>query len=577
MPNKAAKEKIRFQEDIIASVKKDYEERAAARKAQETVWQINANFVVGNQYCIVGADGSVEDGEKDYYWQEREVFNHIAPIYEMRLAKLNRVRPKMSVRPSSGDNDDVSSAKVSEKILDSACRKTDFGAKIGTATGWSELAGSAFYKITWDSSAGKKIGTHSGKDVFEGDVRIDICPPYEIFPSSLSANGISECDSVIHAKAVPVEEIKRVWGKDVKPQRLSLVTNSVTALGLSADLAFSPNSAQNEKSALVIERYTRPNSSLPKGELAVVAGDKLLYLGELPYINGEDGRRELPFVKQDSLSRTGAFFGISPIERLIPIQRAYNAVKNRKHEFMNRIAMGVLAVEDGSVDTDTLESGGLCPGKILVYRQGSVPPRLLDPGRVPSDFGAEEDRLLSEFVSLSGVSEIMRSSSIPSSLTSGTALQLLIEQDDTRLSVTAENIRTAVKQVAKHILRLYKQFALKTRISRCVGKSGSTELTFWKASDLCCDDVVFETENELNSTPAANRNTVFELLQSGLLHDENGKLSDDMRAKILDAIGYGGLSGAVKDALSGAHSPSDADYGQAGGFAETVREVNENE
>ena len=44
------------------------------------------------------------------------------------------------------------------------------------------------------------------------------------------------------------------------------------------------------------------------------------------------------------------------VERAIPVQRAYNAVKNRKHEFLNRIAMGVLTVEDGSVDTDNLES-----------------------------------------------------------------------------------------------------------------------------------------------------------------------------------------------------------------------------
>lgn len=65
------------------------------------------------------------------------------------------------------------------------------------------------------------------------------------------------------------------------------------------------------------------------------------------------------------------------VERTIPIQRAYNAVKNRKHEFLNRIAVGVLAVEDGSVDVDNLETEGLSPGKILVYRQGSNPPRLM--------------------------------------------------------------------------------------------------------------------------------------------------------------------------------------------------------
>lgn len=542
MPNKFSGKngaKIRFCEDIVADVKRDYAERAEMRRSLESSWQINANFVIGNQYCFVGADGGVQESERDYYWQEKEVFNHIAPLYETRLAKLSRVRPKMSVRPSSGDADDIKTAKAAGKILNSACRKMDFGGKIGVATEWSELTGSAFYKITWDASAGKKIGSVKGKDVFEGDVRVDVCPPYEIFPSSLTAGSVAECESIMHVKAVGVDEIKRVYGKKVEPQEIE-VNCFPSVLSGGSGLDFSLGRRKRGNCALVIERYTRPDAENPNGNLTVVAGDKLLYYGELPYVTGDDNRRDLPFVKQDSLSSAGAFFGISPLTRLIPIQRAYNAVKNRKHEFLNRIAMGVLAVEDGSVDTDTLEDGGLCPGKILVYRQGSVPPRLLDPGRVPSDFGAEEDRLLSEFISLSGVSEIMRSSAIPSSLTSGTALQLLIEQDDTRLSSTAENIRSAVKEAAKHVLRLYKQFAKHTRLARCVGDDGETELLFWKASDVDCDDVVFETENELNCTPAANRTTIFELLRLGLLHDENGKLSDDMRYKILDALGYGG-------------------------------------
>ena len=40
--------------------------------------------------------------------------------------------------------------------------------------------------------------------------------------------------------------------------------------------------------------------------------------------------------------------------------------------------MRILCVEDGSVDIDALENGGLKDGKILVYRQGSKPPFVLE-------------------------------------------------------------------------------------------------------------------------------------------------------------------------------------------------------
>lgn len=534
----------KFAEDLVIEVRKDYERRAEERRQFEAQWQLNTNFVFGNQYCRIGVRGEIEESERDYYWQEREVFNHIATIVETRIAKLARVKPKMSVLPASNDDNDLKAAAVSGKILASACSKLALSELISKATMWSELTGTAFYKLGWDASGGKKVGTtEDGKPVYEGEITLEVCPPYEIFPSSLTAADIDECRSIIHAKAVCVDDIKRVWGKAVKPESAEVISLSGFGMvgGMGTVGAISALGRQKSSdSAVVIERYSMPSTEHPEGELAIVAGDQLLYYGPLPFAIGEDGRYALPFVKQTALSRAGCFFGTSMVERAIPVQRAYNAVKNRKHEFLNRIAMGVLTVEDGSVDTDNLESEGLSPGKILVYRQGSAAPRLMSPGSVPADFTVEEQRLLDEFVDVSGISEIMRSSSVPGTVTSGAAIQMLVEQDDTRLSVTAESIRTAIKRIAKGILRLYRGFASAPRLDRFVGEEGKTELLSWSASTLTCDDVVFDTENEINSTAAARQGVMMELLRSGLLADETGKISDETRYKALEVFGYGG-------------------------------------
>ncbi len=532
-----------FIEDIVADVKRDYEARRSERKNIESVWQLNTNFVMGNQLSYINALGEVEDGERDYFWQEREVYNHISSIVESRLAKLARVRPKMSVRAASSSDDDIRTAKVATKIMDGAWQRLDISDIISRGTMWSEITGSVFYKVVWDTGSGKIVGEKDGKPVREGDVRVDVCPPYEIFPSSLSAESIEQLSSIIHAKAMHVDDIYSIWGKRVEGTETDIIgfDNSGFVGGL-GQVSMIPAARRSTKKdyAIVIERYTRPTAENPLGELAIVVGDELLYYGALPYVNGIDGERDFPFIKQDCLKNVGCFFGTSMVERCIPIQRAYNAVKNRKHEFMNRIAMGVLAVEDGSVDISNLEDEGLSPGKILVYRQGSTPPMLMNPGSVPNDFSYEEDRLLSEFISISGVSEIMRSSSIPSSITSGTALQLLLEQDDTRLSVTAERIRSAARKIGQHILRLYKQFASKPRVMRAEGGDGEIEVLSFNASDIGCDDITFDTENELNTSAASKQTMIFELLRAGLLYDENGRLSDSMRYKILDVLGYGG-------------------------------------
>ena len=53
-----------------------------------------------------------------------------------------------------------------------------------------------------------------------------------------------------------------------------------------------------DDSVIVIERYVRPNKDYPNGRLTIVAGESLVYDGELPFACGEDGQRDLPFIRQ---------------------------------------------------------------------------------------------------------------------------------------------------------------------------------------------------------------------------------------------------------------------------------------
>ncbi len=532
-----------YEEDIVADIRRDFSERAEMRRPFETQWRLNINFYIGNQYCTATAAGEITDVERDYYWQEHEVFNHISSLVETRQAKLGSVRPSLTVRPFSSDDGDVKTAKNSSKILASSCDKLDMDSILTNGTMWSEICGTVFYYVGWDDTAGLKISD----GVFEGDVCVKVISPFEIYPDSIFAQNITDCRSIIRARAVDVGEIKRVYGKAVKPESSDVIDMSTVPVGggLTAESALNKLATKrSDNTAVVIERYSLPTADKPDGEYAVVAGETLLHYGALPYVNGADGKRTFPFIKQASLENAGCFFGTSIVERSIPVQRAYNAVKNRKHEFLNRLSMGVMAVEDGSVDMDNLEQEGISPGKILVYRQGATPPRMIDCGSVPSGFEAEESRLLNEFTQISGVSEIMRSQSAASTM-SGVALQLLIEQDDTRLSLSAEYIRIAAREIARHILRLYKQFGSDARLSRIAGEGGRIELIRWSASDISSDDVVFETDNELLSTPAMRQNMMFELYKLGLLFDENGKMSDGTRHRFLEALGYGGWDSDV--------------------------------
>ena len=535
--------KERYQDDdLVKQVTSDFERRREMRRNIENNWLLNINFLFGNQHSEITPTGDITDFGKQYFWQEREVYNHIAPIIETRLAKLARVKAGVSVRPATDDDIDIKSAKFASRVLIAAQHDNDISSLAAYSNYWAEVTGTSFYKISWNPSLGRLIGKSEKGNIYEGDIDIAVCPPYELYPDSLIASEIDDCQSIIHAKAYAVEQIEDIWGVKVQGGDVSVINmdSSPTGGGLgygAKGLKVFSDTKKNH--AIVIEHYTKPCKDYPLGRLVIVAGDKLLFKGDLPYINRADGGRGYPFVRHFCVNQPSSFYGISLIERLIPVQRAYNAVKNRKHEFLNRLALGVMTVEDGSVDTDNLEEEGLSPGKVLIYRQGSPAPRMMAAGSVPSEFRDEEDRLLSEFITLSGVSDFVTKSNLPAVNISGIALSLLIEQDDTRLTITAESIRKAVKEMGKQILRLYKQFAKSKTLNRIAGENWEGEKYAFTANDIGSEDLVFDSENELSETPANRKNLVIELLKLGLLSDENGKLSNHSKVKVLEAIGFG--------------------------------------
>ena len=530
------KKKDKFYEDLVASVYEDFYARQRERRGIEKQWELNLNYLAGRQYCEIAASGEVEEEDKYYFWQDRNCYNHIAPIIDSRIVRLTRVRPVMSVRASSGDDADLKTAKLTTSVLNATYHRLSLDEQLYKATVWSETCGTAFYKVIWANDGGRVTGkTKDGKPVYEGDVCVEVISPFEIFPDSLCAEDMSGVESLIHAKAVRTADIYRAYGVKVAGEDVD-----VFALGSTAG-----EKTVLHDAALLIEKYERPTEEFPEGRLIVVAGGKILHMGELPFVNGNEGRRDFPFIRQVSINGAGAFFGTSMIERIIPVQRAYNAIKNRKQEFLNRLSMGVITVEDGSVDTDDLAEEGLSPGKIIVYRQGTNPPSVMGTGSVPSDLTYEEDRLLNEFILISGVSEFTRSTNVDGNVMSGVALQLLIEQEDARLTAAGENIRAAVKLMAKQIIRLFKQFAGDERLMKSAGDTGKVELFYFRASDLSSDDVVFDTENELSYTPAQKKSAVYDLLKTGILSDETGRMNQRTKAKVLEILGFGSIDNAL--------------------------------
>ena len=177
---------------------------------------MNINFFGGNQYCDVSSYGELVEEDKQFYWQSRRVFNHIAPTIDCRIAKLEKLKPELRVHAFSDEDGDVQAAKLATGVLKYVQERIGLGETVSKATIWSETCGSAFYKIVWEADGGRQVAVDiDNKPVYEGEVRVTPVSPFEIFPDRLNAEDLDAVGSLIHAQAVSVDYVKERFGVDV--------------------------------------------------------------------------------------------------------------------------------------------------------------------------------------------------------------------------------------------------------------------------------------------------------------------------------------------------------------------------
>lgn len=540
----------RFQDEYVNFVDTKFDEYRKARLPEELQWRLNLAFASGDQFLAINhVSNNLEEVPLLHDSEEREVFDQISPILEARHSRLSRGDPRRVVRPASDRQDDLSRAQTSAKVIQYTETETDHSDQLELGIAWSERLGGFFKKNLWYGDKGRVLAlvqdeTGQTQELREGDLVSTVVPYTEIYPED-PYRSYKDNRAIIHAKAFTVQEIEEQWGVNVQPEHVEILTlqpGSVGARGLeyvAGKYTFRSQKLQN--SALVKEYWERSSKKFPDGRLIIVAGKQLLHLGPLPFMVGKDGTPDLPFTHYPNITQPGLFFGTCLMPRLIPLQRRWNSLRNREAEYLKRVAIGQLMVEEGSLDNiEDVELNAYDPGFIFILRRGGAKePRYMEFPPLPATFQQEKETLEREFQVLSGVSDVAKVSKSPNAADSGIALEILLEQDDTRLAPTRNNLHRGLVSEAKHWLRLYRQFVKVPRLARVTNRS-EVELVEWVGSDLNNDDVIIEGGSGLGESLAQRRKRVMDLLQAGLLADpQTGQISREARSKALEAMEMG--------------------------------------
>lgn len=527
--------------DVFADfVMKEFARRQEERRPIEQQWLLNKAFIDGNQFCEINDQTkTLEEAPRTRFWEEREVYNLTASLVESWVAQLTKVKPIPIVPPATMDRKDMCAAKVSTAVLRGACAELDFPKMLDSSFSRLGETGTVVYKTIWDKYGGTLVGyDDDDSPIYEGAADIVMCPAHEIFPESIYSENSEH--SMIHARAVNKKIIKERYGLDVSGRSINAYTLSNTSIGFGGAGYNTQGAVMSlkplEDVELVIEYWEAPSKQYPQGRMGTVIDKRVVHLGPLPYKIGVNETYELPFRKLVAIRVPGMYFGRSPAERILPVQRKYNSISNRIKEHMARATIGVLVTEEGTlVNQAEIAEHGIYPGAVLVTRPGANPPKFLSSEPLSPMFDNQLRYCFEEAARLSGISELGSASINPTGVESGNALTVLKESDDTRLSLTTENIKTACVEVWRNLLMLYKQFSVGTGVVKYVGENGMAEVLSWQASDLTAGDIRIENVDQLSETPAQMRNQITQWLQYGLYNDpETGKIDRHMRARILE-------------------------------------------
>jgi hypothetical protein len=294
-----------------------------------------------------------------------------------------------------------------------------------------------------------------------------------------------ECKSIIQAKIRPLS-----YFKDHYPERGNLVQEEdcwLNSLQYEARVnamntqTGSSGMASNQLKDSAIERvyYEIPSKKHPGGRYIVTANGVLLKDGILPV-------DELPFIKFDDIVVGGKFTGEAIITHLRPLQDQINRGKSLRAAWLNRTLHGKYAVARGA--NLAREAMNDQSGELLEYDAvPNVPnagmPVAIDPPAIPSYAFEEEQTLKTDMDDTAGINEASRGQ-MPSAQIPAIGMQLLVEQDDTRIGVETENHEHSYADLGRILLKFVAKYYETPRLLKVAGKNMEYAVREYRGEDL---------------------------------------------------------------------------------------------
>lgn len=535
---------------ICAHVRQKVEEcRAAAnRTAHESIWMRNIAYTLG--FAGVSFNASTRQFQpinraSQSLSRNTIRVNKILPTLQNRMARLCKNPPRYDVRPESNSTEDKDAARLSQNVLAWLWDLLGINEKRLSLVMYIQTCGHAYVKVLWDTEAGEYMmdPLDQGQVGYQGDVGVDVVSPFEVFPDPLARTFDDVKKSwLIQCRVRPLEYFKNRYGErgaQVQEEETWLLSsqfeqrvNSINARGPAQGGAPPPT----KNTAIEMIKYEARSEKNLQGRMIVVANGVLLEDKPLPC-------GEIPFAKFDDIVIGGKYYSESIVTHLVPIQDYYNEIIRRRAEWTRKFLAGkYIAAKGCGLSQESMNDES---GEIVLYTpvpnapDGGRPVYLQVPA-LPQWAYAEEDKVIQMFNDISGISEVSRGT-IPSASIPAIGMQLLVEQDDTRIGVITEQHEHAWAHVGGLILKYVERYWTMPRKLKLASKAQQYNIKEVKGEDLKGNtDVIVIRGSTLPGSKSLKRQEILNAYQMGLLGDPN---DPKVKQKVMADLEFGDTDG----------------------------------
>ena len=514
---------------LVQWVKSEYDKCRNQRAQYQKTWELHLLHYGGEQWVNLITGGRIVTPNLPSY-NQKLVTNLLRPLVRQQISRMTSEKPTASVIPVSASDDDLLAAQGGQAVWDSLYDTQKIQQKLIRCAFWTVMTGNGFFKTFWDSNkvdynflAVNPIITQPQPQ--PGDLCFATVTPFNLFVPDLLEEEIESQTYVMEVYTKPVLWVNTFW-KDYLQHPVEPDCIGSQEIFESSYWRIKNDNSAKPDAVRVIEMYLKPGAhrDFPQGALLTIVGDQLVQkLGRLPYSHGE-----YPHAHWGDIL-TGKFYRDSPLVDAIPLQRHYNRTRNQMIISMLRTGKTQLAYTEGSIDPNRVTSR---PGELIPVKPGFQPPTPILAQPIPAFVSDELNVVRRDLEDISAQHSVSKGQSPGSGVVAATAINFLLEQDNTVFWATIASGEALVQKVAKQALSIVADMWDLPRIIRTIGMDAAFDAVELKGAQISRGlDIRIERGSMIPESKTAKQALLMDMAKMGFITPEN----------LLDLLPMGGV------------------------------------